>query len=70
MAKSETDLRDIIKERCEKEGRAAVALALDVKPAYISMILSKTNPRPISEDIAKALGYRRETAVQKIFLEL
>jgi len=70
MALSESQIKDIIRERCDREGRAALAQALNVNPSYISMILSKRDPRPITESIAEKLGYRLETSVSKVFLEI
>lgn len=70
MAYSETDIRQIIKERCERDGRAKVAKDLKVTEAYLSMILSKTDPRPVTETMAEKLGFRLETSVSKVFLEI
>ena len=65
--KTEQDLRDMIGERCKQQSRQQVANDLDVEVQYISMILSKKNPRGISADIAEKLGFKRHVAVQKVF---
>lgn len=70
MAKSESELRELIEAECKRDGRKAVADRLEVTEQYISMLLNKDDPRPISAQIAARLGYKREMAVNKIFVEV
>lgn len=68
MNKTETELREIIRDMCRISGRESVAEALAVSPQYISMILHPTEPRSISASIAERLGYTRESAKTVIFV--
>ena len=68
MALSEQDIRQIIKDHCDRDGRENVAKELKVSPSYISMLLSKNDPRPVTAQIAERLGFTLETSVHKVFL--
>lgn len=68
MAYSESDLRQIIKDRCDREGRQTVADDLVITTAYISMLLRSDDPQPISKPLAEKMGFTLKKAVQKVFV--
>lgn len=55
---------ELIRDLIRKEGSATkAAAALDISAGYLSEILN--NNRPISEAVAKKLGYKRVVMFQK-----
>ena len=68
MNKTETELREIIRQMCKDAGRAATAATLGIAPPYLSMIVRTDNPRCISQSIANKLGFVRETATTVLFI--